>query len=211
MSKTLIRSSDPVDSVRIRSEVFKMARGGDKDAYKLAKSMKLPWYATQSLAAVARWETSAARASRIAENSFRRALDCRDYYQRAAVSAWPLAALVERGSITAAQNAIPALLELVRREDNGASRAEAIYGLWIAAVPKSYPDFSDLHEAFVAITQEANSWRAGRAQCGVVYALQSVDPEEARRIYALMTPSRFKKFAARAFDADEAPQPYMFF
>lgn len=201
----------PVNSpAQLRGRAFRLAKTDGDAALAVARGIPDPWYRAQALAAVARW-IAKHRVAAIARESLASAEACDDDYKRAAVAAWPIRALVERGHEPLAREALANARRHALAATPAASQAEALLGLLQGAWDLGSSTRRQLVEDLAAVHRQDTFWRVGRALVNALEMLGGTDPELAREIAAAITDDRCRSKALRAIDTGRTCGPRDYF
>lgn len=193
-------------STQLRDKAHRLAEVDPDAALRIARGVPEPWFRAQALAAVARWIEDA-RVLSVANESFASAEACDDDYKRAAVSAWPIRALLERGHVEAAQRAFGHARSQALAATPAGSRAEALLSLLQGAWRLGAPTRRQLAEDLLALRGQTDHWRATRALVRALEMLSTTEPEVAREIAARVDDSRCRRKALDAIQAAGACGP----
>jgi len=197
-------------STQLRDKAHRLAEVDPTAALKVAREVPEPWFRAQAVAAVARWIDDA-RVLPVANESFAAAEACDDDYKRAAVSAWPIRALLERGHVEPAQRALGHARSHALAATPAGSRAEALLSLLQGAWGLGAPARRQLVEDLLALRGQAGHWRASRALVRGLEMLTTTDPEAAREIAARVDDGRCRRKALDAIQAEGACGPRDYF
>ena len=187
-------------STELRDRASLLARSNARSALPIARSVPDPWFRAQALAAVARWIDDFS-VSVIAEESLAAAAACRDDYQRAAVAAWPIRALVERGCLREASEAFAKARQVALLAEPAGSRAEALLlllqGAWSLGARWREQVVSDLFELQAA----SGHWRAARNLVDAFAMMSTVDRRAAEQVVATILDDKCRRKALAAISA----------
>jgi hypothetical protein len=115
-----------------RDRVCLLAKNHPKKALAQARKVDAPWFRAQALSWVARFTDGDPAA--IAGEAARAAQECDDDYKKAAVRAWEIAALAERGCPGEARSSLSDAVALAKCVEPISSRSEALLLLLQAAL-----------------------------------------------------------------------------
>ncbi|MEC7231683.1 MAG: hypothetical protein VXW31_01960 [Planctomycetota bacterium] len=166
---------------QLRDRVSRLAPQDPGGALALARSIPDPWFRSQALAQVVRF-VAEHRVSRIAREALAAGAGCGDAYERCAIAAWTVKALVERGHTRAAETALQNALHAAASVDQAGARAEALGHLARAAGDLGPLWVEKAAHALVELGAEDGHWRVQRAIVRCAVLLASKDDEAARRV-----------------------------
>lgn len=144
-----------------RDQVASLARSDPRKALEKARKISEPWFRAQALSWVARFTDK--DPPPIASDAARAAADCDDDYKKAAVRAWEIAALGERGCTSKARKALGEALTLTKSVKPISSRSEALFLLLQAAFTIGREEANRVHELLRASCPPDEHWRCKRA------------------------------------------------
>ncbi|MEM7602846.1 MAG: hypothetical protein AAF357_15725 [Verrucomicrobiota bacterium] len=145
-----------------RDQASALAKTNPTQALAKAKAVTEPWFRAQALSWVARFTDSDTVA--IANLAAKAASDCDDDYQRSAVRAWEIAALVERGEPKLATRALKAAVALAEGVQPASSRSEALFLLFQAAFTIGRKEAEWVCGRLDALCPEKEHWRCKRSR-----------------------------------------------
>lgn len=151
---------DPaVHAAELRDYVACTARWGYEQAAAVASQIGLPWYRCQSLAVAARHAPNDESFDRLIDAAFSAADETREPNRVVSVSAWPLAALLDRGRIDRLSTELDRLLQVISAEPHPVQRQDALIEL-VRVVPEM-PDelLSKVLDAFRESCREGSEWK----------------------------------------------------
>jgi hypothetical protein len=181
----------------LRDRAMDLAKGDADAALRLAREIPDPWFRAQALASAARWIDDS-RVKRVAAEALASADACHDDYKRAAVAAWPIRALLERGHLTSAAEALGAARERALAASPAGSRAEALFGLMQASWSLG-PEARHQLIADIAATHELDQfWRVTRCLVDAIVMMSATEPDVASQIVQRISDDRTRSKAARA-------------
>ena len=180
------------------------------EALRRAREQITPWYSIQALGWVARYAPEQ-NVDVVAKEAFNLAWQSADRYQTVAAAAWPIRALIERGHLTLAADAIRQLVGAIGEIAPEASRAAAIELLWDAAFPAGASIRAPILQALRAHLVPEVHWRARRAYRDIALTLASEDRGQAEAFVDAMPEGEAKEKSRKAL-AESAPlKPRPFF
>jgi len=138
-----------------------LAKTRPQDALNRARDISDPWFRAQALSWVARF-TNTAPVS-IAAEAAKAAADCDDEYKRAAVRAWEISALAERGYTCEARGVLKDALERAKTVVPPSSRSEALLLLIQAAFQVGADDAERAYQVLTTSCNADDHWRCKRA------------------------------------------------
>lgn len=183
-------------AVNDRRAVFDVAATDNHYALRIARQIKVPWYRCQALACVARFAPHGEFDERVDE-ALLAGFEGPNAYKRAAVSAWPLRAIIERGQTARLAELVPKLTAMAQAIEHPVSRMDALGSLLDGVFPAGDPHRKTVFEAYASACDGANSWKAGRGLAGVALRFAPIDPELARAIIQSMRDGPYKRRAMR--------------
>lgn len=144
-------------SARARDAASSAAASGSSDALARARNVGEAWYRCQALASVAwhaddGWEAIAREAVAAAD-------ECAQAYGRAAVRAWPLRVLLERGGERMAAPVFDRAMREAAAVEHPVSRLDALALLLDAVMPHSPTLRNRAAEALAEAVSQARSWK----------------------------------------------------
>lgn len=179
-----------------RDKASRLARTDSVEALLLARAITDPWYRCQTLSTVARFAPDQ-RVRPIAEEAACASRECKDGYQRVAVMAWPVRALIERSRNDEAMTFVGEALEAASHIEHHVCRLDGLHLLWQAVFPLGPAARDRAQSALLAACTSANSWRAGRCMLDMAEVLASDEPHTAERIVALLRPGYYRNRGLR--------------
>jgi hypothetical protein len=193
----------------MRTEVFASAQRDAAKALAVARAVPDPWFRCQALGAVARW-IDETRVASIADEAFAAAAMCHDDYQRAAVAAWPIRALIERQHLGRAKQALDDARQRARLATPNGSQAEALLLLLQAGWPLGAGARLPFVEHLLELHHADTFWRIGRALASALAMLGTDDVETARQMIAMVRNDSHGAKVRRAIAArpDQRPRDY---
>jgi len=194
----------------LRDRATRLAAQDAVAALGLAREIPAPWFRAQALAAVARW-IDEAQVERVAAESLRSAEACSDDYQRGAVAAWPIRALLERGRSASAAAALDAARRHALAASPSGSRAEALFGLLQAAWELGASTRRMLVEDLVATHEQDSFWRVSRCLVDALAMLRATEPDLADRIAKSLADPRLKAKAVKGLQERGPCAPRSYF
>lgn len=150
-----------MSSTNSRNHATALAESNPERALELALAVDDPWFACQALAWVLRFADEPT-ASKAAAEIPRRAATCRDDYQRSAVRAWEVRALVEKRQNRAAEKSLEDAVAIARLARPLPSRSESLFLLYQAAFPLGPRTVGPLVRHMIAVWKERPHWRSER-------------------------------------------------
>lgn len=175
---------------------MRLAKEDAVAALRLAREIPDPWFRAQALAAAARWIDDA-QVERVAEESLTCALTCHDDYKRAAVAAWAIRALLERGRSDRAAEALRAARQRALAASPPGSRAEALLGLLQAAWDLGAKARRTLVEDIAGTHEQDQFWRVSRCLIDALAMMRATEPDLAAQIANRISDQRVRTKAAR--------------
>jgi hypothetical protein len=139
------------------------------------------------------------------------AAECHDDYKRAAVAAWPIRALVERGRAALALDALGRARQRALAATPYASRAEALLGLLQGGWHLGASTRRQLVEDLVALHATDTFWRVGRALVDALEMLSKEDRDLARAIAERIADDRCRAKALASIQAERVCGPRSYF
>jgi hypothetical protein len=175
--------SDPSitpDDVRGRARTDKLSLTDPREALKVARAIRHPWYRCQALSKVAEhWGTNVQRLG-LLEEALAAAKEQQEINRIVTVSAWPLRVMVGIEP-DAVREHLQRVVHLASREAHTLRRADALY-----AVARAIRDNSSLLAAVVPALTEAllngHGWRIDRLIRLTVEIVKSSMPEVADKL-----------------------------
>lgn len=165
-------------------------------ALNLAREIPDAWFRAQALAAAARWIDDA-QVEAVASEALAAAGDCCDDYQRAAVSAWPIRALLERGRLSVATDALDVARRRALAALPAASRAESLFGLLEAAWSLGPATRRQLVEDIAATHEHDQFWRVSRCLIDALAMMRATEPDMVAQIANRISDDRVRTKALR--------------
>lgn len=151
--------NDCRQGVLLRSQVDSMVRVNIEDAYKLAKSIKHPWYKCQALAEVADC-SSQLEINSILQESFDAAMSCYDQNRRVTVACWPLRVAIKNDLFGLAGSFLEQCISQINQEMDPVSKWCASSVLHTIKTDKSF--LKTFYTTFVNATSKGHGWRIER-------------------------------------------------
>ena len=189
-----------------RDIAISAAKTDFKKALLLARKVSEPWFQCQALAEAARFAPDE-QVVPTAEEAITAGLTATDSYQRVAVTAWPLRALIERGQEQKSLQLLPNILALSAQIEIPVSRSDALLQLWEAFFPV------EGHEMVLgALVQSCTGhWKADYIVRQVVMILASTDIAAARELASSMPEGKYKRQAEKRLAEGQKEQAWRFF
>lgn len=197
-------------STQLRDKAHGLAQVSPDDALKVAREVPEPWFRAQALAAVGRWIDDS-RVLAIVEESFASAESCDDDYKRAAVSAWPIRALLERGHVEVAHRAMRRARAKALAATPAGSRAEALLGLLQGAWSLGAATRRQFVEDLLSLRKDSNHWRVSRALVHAIEMLSKTEPEVAQELAGRIHDDKCRRKALEAIQTERACGPRAYF
>lgn len=169
-----------------------------------------PWFRCQALASAARY-ASEAKVVSVAEEALSAAAECSDDYKRAAVAAWPIRALVERGHSGLAVEALNRARQWALVATPGGSRAEALLNLMQAGWTLGASIRRQFVDDLIALHATDNYWRVRRALVDSLMMLSLEDRDLALGIAEQIIDDRCRARALRGIQGETTRRPRGFF
>ncbi|MCC7063384.1 MAG: hypothetical protein IT456_11305 [Planctomycetes bacterium] len=179
-------------------------------AREMALAIKDPWFRCQALAASARYADES-KVEQVAEESLMAAAECHDNYKQAAVAAWPIRALVERGRAALAWDALGRARERALAATPPSSRAEALLALLQGGWDLGASTRRQLVEDLAALHATDTFWRVGRALVNALEMLSKEDRDLARAIAERIADDRCRAKALAGIQTERACGPRKYF
>ncbi|HEX8832756.1 MAG TPA: hypothetical protein VF719_01085 [Abditibacteriaceae bacterium] len=189
-----------------RDVAMHIAKTDFKKALVFARKVSQPWFCCQALAGVARYAPDEHVAKTIKE-SIAAAFMAPDFYQRVAVTAWPLRALIERNQEHKVLQLLPEILELSVKIENPINRTDALFLLWQAVFPHHG------HETILGLLVKSCSahWKADYILRQIIVILASVDMTAAQELAASMPEGKYKRQAEKRLTEGATEQARQFY
>lgn len=189
-----------------RNLAIRVAKTDFKKALSLSRAVSESWFRCQALAETARFAPDE-QVVPIAEEAISAALTATDFYKRAAATAWPFRALIERDQEQKAVKRLPDILALSSQIQNPVSRSDALFLLWEAFFPVQG------HKSVLGLLVKSCSghWKADYILRQVVMMLASEDIEEARKLADSMPESKYKRQAKKRLSEGQKERARQFF
>jgi hypothetical protein len=187
-----------------RNLANRLASTQPERALSIARAIEAPWFRCQALSHVARYWPDK-KYGHILEEAVRAADSQDETYQRAAVSAWPIRAYLERDDAVPARALLKKYSRAASSIANRGSRSEALFLLFQAAKPFAPDLWQPIFRALVEAAEPSLSWRQGRA---LRYAANMLICDDRRLVQeAVRQLSELKHLAAlQALLDSDAPQ-----
>ncbi|MCB9849188.1 MAG: hypothetical protein H6817_00615 [Phycisphaerales bacterium] len=135
---------------------------------------------------------------------------CGDPYERSAVAAWPLRAMIERDRTDGLGRLMNNAVETIDAIEPPISRADALFLIWQAIHPiKKYRE--QLLPMQVAACHAAKSWKGYYILSEVILIVAADDPDAARALAAKMADGKEKRATLRKLDDGTTLSPRPFF
>lgn len=193
----------------LRNRVEALCRRDPVTALSIARTIANPWYSGQALAFVGRYWIGAdfvaildesAAASRVSD----------DPYVPAALSAWPVRALLERGALERADALLKAALSDAARIPNKGSQSDALFLLFQVVQPYGRTLWQPVVEAMIANTREVLAWRQRRNLCDMILILADDAGAFADALRATVRDEELQKRMEKALRSGRplAPRPF---
>lgn len=193
-------------STQQRDRAIQLARSRPEAALDLARRIEEPWFRSQALAAVVR-TIDEARVDSVVRAAVSAAEAGKDDYQRSAVLAWTIAALIARGRTADARRILERARQTARAVAPTGSRAEALSLLCEAAWPLGASVRLALLNELVDLLGVRVHWRGTRAVVHGLGHLARDAPEEARALASRISDPKSRRKALAAIDEPPAHGP----
>jgi len=144
-------------------------------ALTVARGIQDPWFRCQALAHVGRYWPDQ-KYGRLLEEAVKAGDLQADLYKQVTVSAWPIRAYLERGSVSPAQKLLVKYTRTSSGIENMGSRSEALFMLFQAARPFGLELWQPVYWALVGAAEPALSWRQRRNLREAVAMVVSSNP-----------------------------------
>ena len=180
-----------------RDRAQSLAVTDTKAALTIARSIKDAWFACQALAWVARYAPDDQFIA-IAKESLRVGRRSKDNYKAAAVSAWPIRALVERRHTAGLSGIIRDLLVLSEDISPMASRSEALFLLVQAVFPAGRDHWLPVLRSLCDASIPPVHWRQGRNLLDTVLIVSNEDQTLAAELIEKVDDPKLKARIDRA-------------
>jgi hypothetical protein len=201
---------NPISPTEARDRASRLATGDPAAARGMALAIEDPWFRCQALASAAR-HADEAEVEQVAQESLAAAAECHDDYKRAAVAAWPIRALVERGHAALALVALGQARQRALAATPHASRAEALLGLLQGGWHLGASIRRQLVEDLAALHATDTFWRVGRALVDALEMLSTEDRDLARAIAERIGDDRCRAKALAGIQAERPCRPRNYF
>lgn len=147
------------EGVSLRYQVDKLVLNNISEAYRIALSIRHPWYKCQSLSKVAEYSTKTTT-TKILTEAFDSAMNCHDENRRVSVACWPIRAAIKNGLHSLAANFLDECSVQLNHDIDPISK-------WCAAdllrAIKADPIFLDsFFDTFKHATSQGHGWRVIR-------------------------------------------------
>lgn len=179
--ETASEHNDIKQAVKLRSKVYTAIHKDIVYAYKLAKSIRHPWYRCQALAEVASLSDKNRIVSILSE-SMNSAMECHDQNRRVTVACWPLHIALKNKQTDLAKIFLKQCISQINQEMDPISK-------WCAAsVVHSIKSDIDLlnkfYITFVNATSKGHGWRVERE---IKYLLSDKNIKKDKRYISYLT------------------------
>jgi hypothetical protein len=198
-----------VTHARARDAAASAAAAYDGNALARARAVADPWYRAQALAAVAWYARD--EWMRIAREAVAAAEACTDAYGRAAVRAWPLRVLIDRGGPAAAAPVFDHALREAAQIAHPVSRVDALALLLHSTAPYDAGMRERAAAALAGAARVSASWKGAWHMRNAALMVGRWDPGLALRMAASMPPGRHRRQAEIGVAAAEWEPPRWFF
>jgi hypothetical protein len=139
----------------------RLAGSNPERALEVARKINDPWFRCQALSQVARyWPHDDYQ--RLLKEAVEAADSQDDAYKQVTVSAWPIRAYLERGSLSPAQRLLERYTSAATGIENMGGRSEALFMLFQAAKPFAAELWKPVFWALAAAGEPALAWRQRR-------------------------------------------------
>jgi hypothetical protein len=199
-----------VSPTKLRDRAVRLAKADAAAALHLAREIADPWFRAQALAAAARW-IGDSQVERIAAESMASAESCHDDYQRAAVAAWPIRALVERRRSACAAATLRVARQRALHASPASSRGEALFALLQSAWELGAATRRMLVEDIAAVPEQSHSWRVSRCLVDALALMRATEPDLAAQIADRISDPRLRAKVARVLEVRDACAPRTYF
>ena len=180
-----------------RDRAANLAIAKNRQALSQALGIGDAWFACQALAWVLRYAPEK-QIARIVSNIDHRAATCRDDYQRAAVRAWEIRALAERGLTREANRVLSEATIVARGTTPAPSRSEALFLLFQAAYPLGNRTVSPLARMLAETWLVQPNWRSERNLVHTLAMVSALNSDEYHSILASVSDDRVNRRVQRA-------------
>ena len=190
-----------------RDRAISLARSEPSAALTLSREINDPWFACQALAWVGRFWPADDFETIIIE-SFEMGRRCSDPYQVVASAAWPVRALVERGTSNQISAIALPLLTLANEIASAASRSEALFLLFQAAKPSEPRNWLPILEELVKASFPTLHWRQNRALREAILIVAAEDGGLAHDIVHRLPEGRLRTQIEKRLNALDSTTAY---
>ena len=171
-------------------------------ALNLARQVSHGWFRCQALARVAR-SAPDDRISAIIAEAWESAQTEAEDYKKAAALAWPLRALIEKGSRARSDAFAAPSVGMSERIANPVSRSDALFLIWQAVFPCAGSE-----SALGALLLSCRGhWKAEYLLRQIVEIVASQDEEKARQIIASMPAGKYRRQAEKRLALGQTNSP----
>ena len=164
-----------------RGRVWRIAPRDSGEALRIARAIDDPWFRCQALAAAARFAAEA-DVEEVAREALRAGAAAGDGYRSAAVAAWPIRALVERGRLELAAASLGEARARALAASPNSSRAAALLTLLEGSWGLGMPVRRQLIEDLLALHASDGFWRIRRSLVDALVLLATEDRDLARQL-----------------------------
>ncbi len=182
------------DDVRGRQASADLIATDRKQALRVARQIRHPWYRCQALAALAEAASDTHQCQALLNESLAAAYEQHEPNRVVSVATWPLACLV-RTAPEQAQAVVERLLGSIATEPHGLRKLDGL-----ARVLFTVNGLPSLREqvlpAFLTAVAASVGWRTERIVESAVEMLAAVDPATATALLATRTSNRYSRRAA---------------
>lgn len=198
-----------IDGVKKRDEVGKLAVSDIGRALEIARSIREPWYRSQSLAHVAWRLNDAAQTRKVIGESLSAAYEEHQPYRIVTVASWVVRVMVKTGDKRLG-NTVHELLSKIQREPNPVCRGDALLHVF-EAVYYEPQQREVVLDALLRACEQMNSWKRPRILSFVALAFAKDEPERTAEILKILGEGPTSRRTRRDIAAGTWLGPYEFF
>jgi hypothetical protein len=193
-----------------RELVHRLAGTEPEKALAVARQIKDAWFRCQALSHVARYWPKPDY-QRLLQEAVTAADAQDDTYKQVTVSAWPIRAYLERGSLSPAKSLLEKYTSAATRIENMGSRSEALFMIFQAARPFAGDLWKPVFAALVAATEPALAWRQRRNIRNAIAMVAHEDASLVKKALARLSDERTTTAIERDLKNGRRAEPRPFF
>ncbi|WP_196161325.1 hypothetical protein [Reinekea sp. G2M2-21] len=149
-----------LEGVQLRRKVEILVESDFNQAYKVARSIRHPWYKCQSLSKVSEFASSSSIESLLLE-SFDSAMKCHDENRRVSVACWPIKVSLHSGKTSLAKAFLDECISQLNSDKDPVSRWCAVSV--VNTIKSDLKVLEYFYDTLESVTSKGHGWRIERS------------------------------------------------